>query len=122
MPRNKDDNASPMDDAVIACYIHPSTGKEVTTPAERQQVAERWCTGDYEHHREIAQKHGLLPIALLIAALIDIEHPLVMRGVNALNSLQCAVIITRVMLNRDTVAQPISAMQRLNNELSTPSC
>lgn len=108
MPRKEKLNAAQMDDDVIACFIHPATGKEVTTPAERREVADRWCTGDYDHHHEIAQKHSIVPIALLIAALIDIEHPLVMNGTNAKNSLQCAVIITQIMLKRETVAQPIA--------------
>lgn len=107
MPRKQINNAEQLDDAVIACYVHPSTGKEVTTPAERREVAERWCAGDYAYHHEIAQKHDLLPIALLIAALIDIEHPLIMRGTNALNSLKCSEIIVETMLHRANVAQPI---------------
>jgi hypothetical protein len=113
MARTSKLSAGELDDAVIACYIHPNTGREETTPAERQEVAARWCEGNFEYHHEVATKHGLLPIALLIAALIDIEHPLVMRGTNALNSLQCAMEITTVMLKRETVAQPVNSLHRL---------
>jgi hypothetical protein len=113
MPRTPKPTVQEMDDAVVACYVHPNTGREVTTPAERQEVAERWCAGDFDFHHTIAKKHSILPIALLIAALIDIEHPLIMRGTNALNSLQCSLIIARVMLNRETVAQPVHSIHIL---------
>lgn len=107
MSRKPQNNAKHMDDEVIRCFVN-SNGKEVTTPAERREVAERWCAGDYEYHHKVARKHGLLPIALIIAALIDIDHPLLVsgRGV-AYNALDCAIIITNIMFKGQTVAQPI---------------
>lgn len=108
MPRKEANNVQMMDDAVIACFIHPATGAEVTTQAERQAIAEQWCAGDYSYHHPIAEKHGLLPIALIIAALIDIDHPLLIsgRGV-AYNSIACATIIINTMNKGETVAQPV---------------
>jgi hypothetical protein len=110
MPRIAKTNVQQMDDEVIKCFVHPNTGKEVTTPAERQEIAERWCAGDFEHHHTIAALHGLLPIALIIAALIDIEHPLLVSARGVLyNSLQCSMVILQVMKDRQSVAQPIAA-------------
>jgi hypothetical protein len=108
MSRKADDNLKQMDDEVIKCFID-SNGQEVTTQAERREVAEMWCAGDYSHHRNVAAKHGLQPIALIIAALIDIDHPLLVsgRGV-AYNSIKCAMIIIQTMNSGNTVAQPIN--------------
>jgi len=107
MSRKAEDNVKIMDDEICKCFID-SNGKEVTTPAERQDVARQWCAGDYSHHRDIARKHGLQPIALIIAALIDIDHPLLTsgRGV-AYNSMQCALIVIQTMNAGRTVAQPV---------------
>lgn len=108
MSRKQISDVEQMDDEVIKCYIHPVTGREETTPAERREVAERWCSGDYTYHHAIAFQHGLLPIALLIAALIDIDHPLLVSGRGVVfNSLQCAVIVTQAMLHKTKVAQPL---------------
>lgn len=108
MSRKEVNNVQTMDDAVIACFIDPNTGQEVTTQAERQAIAEQWCAGDYSYHHPIAEKHGLLPIALIIAALVDIDHPLLIsgRGV-AYNSIQCSIIIINTMNKGETVAQPM---------------
>ena len=111
MSRKAENNVKMMDNEVIRCFIqpegHPKAGKEVTTQAERAEVARQWCAGDYSHHYPIAEKHGLLPIALLIAALIDINHPLLNSGRGTcFNSIQCAVIILTTMHRGETVAQP----------------
>ena len=107
MSRKEDNNVRQMDDEVLRCFIN-SEGREVTTQAERREVAEMWCAGDYSHHRNIAARHGLQPIALIIAALIDIDHPLLVsgRGV-AYNSIKCALIVIQTMNSGDTVAQPM---------------
>lgn len=109
MTRKPKSNAEQMDDEVIRCFVHPNTGREVTTPAERREVAARWCAGDYDYHHAVARKHALLPIALIVAALIDIDHPLLCngRGVNY-NALDCAVIVTNIMFKGQKVAQPVS--------------
>jgi len=107
MPRKAQNNVQQMDDQVIRCYID-SHGREVTTQDERRDIAERWCRGDFEHHIEVAGKHELPPIALLIAALIDMDHPLLCsaRGV-VYNSLEAGLILTDIMLKRLGVAQPV---------------
>lgn len=109
MPRPVESNVKQMDDAVIRCFIDPN-GKEATTQAERREIAEQWCAGDYSHHLTLAHQRGLLPMALLIAALIDIDHPLLCspRGV-LYNSLKCSIIILNVMRSGQTVAQPVES-------------
>jgi hypothetical protein len=110
MPRKAKANAQSLDDEVIRCYIDDH-GREVTTIAERRDIAEQWCKGNYVHHHEIASKRRLLPIALLIASLIEIDHPLLVspgRGV-VYNAVDCAVIIMDVMLKNKAVATPASA-------------
>lgn len=112
MGRYKNPMLRLMDDEVIKCYIHPegalNAGKEATTPELRKEVAEKWCNGDYEHHRTIAAREGLVPIALLIAALIDIGHPLIMSSRGMMhNSLKCSIILLKIMHAGAPVAQPL---------------
>lgn len=108
MARKEKSNVEQMDDEVIKCFIHPNTGREVTTQEERRLVAERWCAGDYDHHRELAKERGLLPVALVIASLIDIDHPLLCsaRGVT-MNSVEAAIAVTNAMFKKLVVAQPM---------------
>jgi len=107
MPRKPQNQSNTLDDEVIRCYIDDH-GKEVTTIAERQEIGTAWCNGDYAHHHTIATKRRLLPMALLIASLIEMDHPLLVsqgRGV-LYNSVDCAVIIMEVMLKNQAVASP----------------
>jgi len=107
MPRSKLNNVKIMDDEVIKCFVNSNTGREETTQEERREVARQWCAGDYNFHHSLAEKHGLLPIALLIAALIDIDHPLLNSGRGTcFNSIECAVIILTTMHRGETVSQP----------------
>jgi len=108
MTRKASDNVQEMDDEVIRCFLDPNTNQEVTTQDERRAIAEQWCAGDYSYHHPIAEFHGLLPIALLIASLMDIDHPLLVsgRGV-AYNSIACATILINTMNKGETVAQPV---------------
>lgn len=108
MTRKSGNNVQEMDDEVIKCFIDSNTGKEATTQNERREIAKQWCAGDYSYHRNIAEFHGLLPIALLIASLMDIDHPLLVSGRGVVyNSIKCAEIILLTMHNGETVAQPM---------------
>ncbi len=108
MPRPVKSNVEQMDDEVIKCFIHPETGKEMTTRDERRAVAEHFCSGDYQFQHTIASKYGLLPIALIIAALLDIDHPLLCSPSGRLyNSMAAAIRIIQVMNKGETVAQPV---------------
>jgi hypothetical protein len=116
MARKAQNNVQEIDDEILRCYIHPSTSREETTPDERREVADRWCAGDYEHHIGMANKHRLLPIALPIAALIDIDHPLLVsgRGV-AFYSIQCGAEIIQTMAKNQPVAEPIETQIPVNS-------
>lgn len=110
MTRKANTNANSLDDEVIKCYIN-DRGQEVTTIAERRDIAEQWCKGNYAHHHSIAAARRILPIALLIASLIEIDHPLLVspgRGV-IYNAVDCAMIIMDVMLKHQDVATPAGA-------------
>ena len=107
MPRKAKPNENTLDDDVIRCYIDDH-GRETTTIAERKEIAELWCKGNYAHHHTIAAERRLLPIALLVASLIEIDHPLLVsqgRGV-MYNAMNCAIIIVEVMLKNQQVAMP----------------
>ena len=108
-PRNQD-----LDDEVIRCYIDDH-GREVTTILERKDIAEQWCKGNYVHHHDLAARHRLLPIALLIASLIEVEHPLLVspaRGVLH-NSVDAAILLMEIMLKKQPVASPVEVINKV---------
>ena len=110
MPRKPQDNNKQMDDEIIRCYIDDH-GREATTQTERREIAEKWCAGDYNFHHIIASQRKLLPVALLIASLIDIDHPILVspgRGV-MLSSTDCALRIMEIMLKKQPVDRPIDS-------------
>jgi hypothetical protein len=81
-----------------------------TATAERHEIAREWLGGNYEHHRRMAESHGLLPIALIIASLIDMDHPLLVSGRGVyLNSVEASVKIVQIMASKHTESyqQPV---------------
>lgn len=66
-----------------------------TSIEERQGIAYAWCQGDHESYVVFAKEHKLLPIALIVAALIDTENPLLVRdGKLTTNELAgCAMLV-----------------------------
>ncbi len=52
------------------------TDQQAITWNEMFLVAQKFCLQDYDHHREFAQKHNLVPIAVLLISLLYVEHPL----------------------------------------------
>jgi len=79
-----------------------------TTQEERQEIAQQWCMRNYQHVYEYSST-GLLPIALIIASLIDIDHPLLCspaRGV-MYNVLKCSILVLRVELLGIPVDMPV---------------
>jgi len=112
MARKAQASAASLDDEVIKCYIDEH-GREVTTIAERREIAELWCKGNYSHHHTIATKRRLLPIALLIASLLEIDHPLLVSGRGVVyNAVDCAIILMEVMLKNQAVATPAGAFNK----------
>jgi len=112
MSRKLDHSLKELEDQIINCFIHPegapNAGQEATTRETRRAVAEHWCQGDYHHHRAIAEQHGLLPIALIVASLLDIDHPLLCSASSRkYNALACAIKVLEVMNNQTLVASPV---------------
>ena len=83
-----------------------------TTVQERAEIAQQWCLGEREAFVGFAQARGLLPIALITGALIDIEHPLLVdeRGCLRANSLLgCAVLVTQAYVEGKVIPIPVLA-------------
>lgn len=120
MPRIAKPNNEYLEDQICKVFID-----ERTKPEERFEIARRWCMGDYEYHRQFAAEKRLLPIALLVACLLDIEHPLLVSpGRGAMYSaMKCAEIVLSVMLHNIPVdiptppdsfhIQPVERMEQL---------
>lgn len=58
----------PLGDEVALAYFH-------TTAPQRAQVAEDWVHGDQIKHKRFAELLGIDPDGLLLASLLDAEHP-----------------------------------------------
>ena len=80
-----------------------------TTAEQRREVATNWCLGDYEHHIKFATERGLLPIAVLVAALLEIDHPLLIEESlpKYRSLLGCAVAVLEVELENKSVHIPL---------------
>jgi hypothetical protein len=105
MPRKAISNDKELEDQIIKVFEY-----EYINTQERFEIARRWCMGNYEYHRQIAAKKNLLPIALLIACLVDIDHQLLVspgRGV-MYSSMKCAEIVLDVMLHQKAVDVPVT--------------
>ena len=78
-----------------------------TTHEERQKVAQDWCLGDY-NAADSYKVRGLVPIALIIAALDDIEHPLLVSPGRGLmySAVGCAVVVLTVEIRNEAVDIP----------------
>lgn len=79
-----------------------------TTQEERRQIARDWCLGDYQAGDAYAPR-GLTPIAAIVAALIDIEHPLLVSPGRGLmySFVGCAVEVLRVEIRKEAVDLPL---------------
>lgn len=78
-----------------------------TTQDERRKIALDWCLGDYQIADGYSAR-GLLPIAVIVAVLIDIDHPLLVspgRGV-MYGAVGCAVQVLTVEMNNTPVDIP----------------
>lgn len=119
MARPKQD--PPIYDQVEAVIAKLTDTQELTWD-ELFDVAEKWCRKDYEHHQVVAAEHGLVPIALLLAALLHVDHPLLIspsRGI-MFGFLRCTAEIIMVEIEmrdveipvRKTVARPVPVQPR----------
>lgn len=112
MPRKvKRQDEHMLDDAVINAF-------RMTTRDERKKVALDWCLSDYAAAAEYARR-DLLPIAVVVAALIDIDHPLLCspgRGV-MFCMLECALKVFAVEIHQVIVEIPM--FYKVPEKLST---
>ena len=90
-----------------------------TTREERAQVARAWCFDFYTPVIE-AERARVVPMAVLVAALIDIDHPLLVapRGV-LYGLLECSIIILQAELRHEPVAVPFSPTELSTSSLCT---
>lgn len=70
MGRKKHEAEKDLRDAIANVFVG-----EHTTIAERAWLAEQWSHGDHETYVRVAGEKGLTPIALILASLVDSEHP-----------------------------------------------
>lgn len=89
-----------MEDEIVRAY-------QLYTRYELTVIAALWCGGDYEiTHRE---SRGALPIALTVAALLAVNHPLLCRpadGQVMYSGMGCADQCLSVMLEGRPIAIP----------------
>ncbi len=72
-----------------------------TTLEEREEIARSWCSGRWNAHHALAAERGLLPAALIVACLVDVEHPLLVDELGRLRAatlLGCSVLAMQAVL------------------------
>jgi len=71
---------------------------ECTTIQEREKIARNWHCGDREWYVELAKRRNLLPVALIVAALLDTEDPLVILcgRLRTKELADCALIVLKI--------------------------
>lgn len=101
--------------------------------SEIKEIAYRWSTKDYQHHKTLAAQLNLKPSALLLFALLFTEHQLLVapgRGIKY-HFLQCKAVILMAELQEQDVEipfipstaqektfypQPVSRLNRIENQ------
>ena len=105
MGRQKHEAEKYLRDAIASVFVG-----ERTTIAERAWLAYQWSHGDHETYVGVAGEKGLSPIALIIASLVDSEHPVLCPNGNLCTGsfVGFAAILlrieTRQMINNGRVA------------------
>ncbi len=117
MPRRpKFKEAPAFDEAVIDVF-------RKTSVDERERVALAFAAGKFNDHVSAATERGLLPIALITACLIDVEHPLLVdeRGyLRAETLLGCGVLVMEAIAESRVVPTPcvqVEVVHRLEAEI-----
>lgn len=95
-----------------------------TTIEERERVAREWCAGAWEAHHALARERGLLPMALLVGSLLDVEHPLLVDNAGCMipaTYLGCTIPILHVMLQGAPIPFPEKSEEVYEREASVLS-
>jgi len=82
---------------------------QLTGQQERFEIAQKWCLGERENHIGFAEARGLLPMALITGALIDVEHPLTVDERGCLRGgdlFGCSVLILQATVEGSVVHIP----------------
>lgn len=101
--RTKFDDAL-FEQNIADCFIGGRISGE-----QRRDIALKWCLGKYEEVQGIAEGLGVMPIAMIVGCLIDIEHPLLVENGRLLfrSLTACAVKVLYVELIHEVVHIPI---------------
>lgn len=80
-----------------------------TTIEQRRDIALRWCNGRYDEVDGMALGLGLMPVALVVGCLLDVDHPLLVQdGRLTCGSLGgCAVLVLKFELMRVVHMPPV---------------
>ena len=108
MPRKETLDTSSFDEEVAKAFARVPGGT-VTNKEERRHWAIVWSQGERESYVEFALSRKLLPIAFMVACLVDVEHPLIVseRGTLRTKSLLGAsVLILKAELTGEVVHIP----------------
>lgn len=84
-------------------------GGTLTTADERREHALRWLSGDHESYIEFAVSREMIPIAFMVACLVDIEHPLIVTELGTLKTgslLGAGVVVLQTELGAKVVHTP----------------
>jgi hypothetical protein len=106
---NGNSNNEQMESDIVKVY-------QSFSRAELEVIAMEWCGGDYETSHRFPER-GCLPIAVTIAALIAVDHPLLCDDIGGViySPMGCAIEVLNVILENRKIPQPIFP----DGELST---
>ena len=98
---------------VTACIVEHRR----KTFQDLREVAYRWCIKDYQHGKDVADAWGVAPMYLIHAALLYVEHPLLVtegRGWKY-DMVRMQAEILRVVVGRLDVDIPISSTNSIHS-------
>lgn len=111
LSKRKAEEQDTLEDQIIEAYRR-------YTREELNVIAALWCGGDYAISSRECEKRGVLPIALTIAALLSVDHPLLCRenGDVVYSAMGCVEQCLDVMLTGKQIVIPLIKV------VHTPMC
>lgn len=106
MPRK---DRTKIDSTFFEQQIADSFAGGRTTADQRRDIALKWCLGQYDEVNGIAEGLEVMPIALIVGCLIDIEHPILVDNGRLLyrSLIGCAARILLVEATHEVVHTPM---------------